>query len=50
MALLGIMSPKESVLWELTRRERRLAKQVGGDSNRAQINATQEGIAQWDVH
>jgi hypothetical protein len=48
--LLGIMSPKESVRWELTRRERTLARQAGGDSKGAQADGKQEGSTQWDVH
>ena len=48
--LLGIMSPKESVCWELARRERRGLRQSGGSSKEAQVKGAHDGITQWDVH
>jgi hypothetical protein len=48
--LLGIMSPKESVSWELARRERRGRRQSGGDSKGGQAMETQDRVTQWDVH
>ena len=48
--LLGLMSPKESVCWELARRERRGLRQSGGRSKGAQVKGAHDGITQWDVH
>jgi hypothetical protein len=50
VALLGIMSPKESVCWELARRKRRGLRQSEGGGKLVQANGTQEVITQWDVH
>jgi hypothetical protein len=50
LTLLGIMSPKEAVCWELHRRRRRLSKQLDSAGMEGQRTDALESIRQWDVH
>ena len=50
LALLGVMSPKEAVCWELNRRARRASKQVEGGGQGEMTVGEVVGNQQWDVH
>jgi hypothetical protein len=50
LTLLGIMSPKEAVSWELHRRRRRLSKQPDSTGMEGQGPDALESGRQWDVH
>lgn len=50
LTLLGVMSPKEAVCWELSRRVRRASKQGGGRCHGGEVVEEEVGSRQWDVH
>ena len=50
LALLGVMSPKEAVCWELDRRKRRTFKQPEASGLEVQAVGEKGSSKVWDVH